>query len=121
MFIITLYTRYPIVARALGLAALGRVRRASKGILHTNNNITFNQNTKIPEEQNGNSSYYMSQHYIGFRREKLKLVARKKLDCRYHQYHSMMNDTSSIVISYFEIRITYGGIHKGRPQTFPYF
>ena len=30
-----LYTRYPIVARALGLAALGRVRRASKGILHT--------------------------------------------------------------------------------------
>ena len=26
-----LYTRYPIVARALG-----RVRRASKGILHTN-------------------------------------------------------------------------------------
>ena len=35
---LTLYTRYPIVARALGLAAavqpLGRVRRASKGILH---------------------------------------------------------------------------------------
>ena len=34
----TLYTRYPIVARAFGLAAvqpLGRVRRASKGILHT--------------------------------------------------------------------------------------
>ena len=30
-----LYTRYPIVARALGLG-LGRVRRASKGILHTN-------------------------------------------------------------------------------------
>ena len=33
-----LYTRYPIVARVLGLAAvqpLGRVRRASKGILHT--------------------------------------------------------------------------------------
>ena len=33
-----LYTRYPIVARELGLAAvqpLGRVRRASKGILHT--------------------------------------------------------------------------------------
>ena len=28
-----LYTRYPIVTR---LAALGRVRRASKGILHTN-------------------------------------------------------------------------------------
>ena len=28
----SLYTRYPIVARALGL---GRVRRASKGILHT--------------------------------------------------------------------------------------
>ena len=27
-----LYTRYPIVARALGLAAM----RASKGILHTN-------------------------------------------------------------------------------------
>ena len=39
---LTLYTRYPIVARALGLAAavqpLGRVRRASKGILHTNIN-----------------------------------------------------------------------------------
>ena len=35
---VELYTRYPIVARALGLAAvqpLGRVRRASKGILHT--------------------------------------------------------------------------------------
>ena len=32
-----LYTRYPIVARALGLVQpLGRVRRASKGILHTN-------------------------------------------------------------------------------------
>ena len=32
-----LYTRYPIVARALGIAVigLGRVRRASKGILHT--------------------------------------------------------------------------------------
>ena len=33
-----LYTIYPIVARALGLAAvqpLGRVRRVSKGILHT--------------------------------------------------------------------------------------
>ena len=29
-----LYTRYPIVARALGLAVIGRVRRASKGILH---------------------------------------------------------------------------------------
>ena len=37
----TLYTRYPIVARALGLAALGRVRRASKGILHTNKNSNF--------------------------------------------------------------------------------
>ena len=44
--LVRLYTRYPIVARALGLAAaskgimfslyaLGRVRRASKGILHT--------------------------------------------------------------------------------------
>ena len=32
---VVLYIRYPIVARALGLAALGRVRRASKGILHT--------------------------------------------------------------------------------------
>ena len=35
-FMFYLYTRYPIVARALGLYALGRVRRASKGILHTN-------------------------------------------------------------------------------------
>ena len=32
-----LYTKYPIVARALGLAGLCRVRRASKGILHTSN------------------------------------------------------------------------------------
>ena len=31
-----LYTRYPIVARALGL---GRVRRASKGILHTSPDV----------------------------------------------------------------------------------
>ena len=31
----TLYTRYPIVARALGLAA------ASKGILHTRRNRVF--------------------------------------------------------------------------------
>ena len=39
VIVLYLYTRYPIVARALGLAAavqpLGRVRRASKGILHT--------------------------------------------------------------------------------------
>ena len=30
-----LYTRYPIVARALGLAAFRPSARASKGILHT--------------------------------------------------------------------------------------
>ena len=38
------YTRYPIVARALGLAAvqpLGRVRRASKGILHTRRSLAY--------------------------------------------------------------------------------
>ena len=36
-----LYTRYPIVARAW---PLGRVRRASKGILHTNPCCEINQN-----------------------------------------------------------------------------
>ena len=46
-----LYTRYPIVARALGLAAvqpLVRVRRASKGILHTNLRSTLIVICKIP-------------------------------------------------------------------------
>ena len=41
---VNLYTRYPIVARALGLAAaLGRVRRASKGILHTTRQLEDHQ------------------------------------------------------------------------------
>ena len=35
LFQAILYTRYPIVARALGLAAFRPSARASKGILHT--------------------------------------------------------------------------------------
>ena len=38
-----LYTRYPIAARALGLAAAFRPSaRASKGILYTNESCTLN-------------------------------------------------------------------------------
>ena len=43
-----LYTRYPIVARALGLAAAFRPSaRASKGILHTNVDVALYNLSKI--------------------------------------------------------------------------
>ena len=55
-----LYTRYPIVARALRRAPLGRVRRASKGILHTIKTLTLysdpNHNHNPNHNQNPNTN-----------------------------------------------------------------
>ena len=48
-----LYTRYPIVMRALGLAAARPSARASKGILHTNTSVAYNTNWDMLLTKNG--------------------------------------------------------------------
>ena len=44
-----LYTRYPIVTRALGLAAFRPSARASKGILHTRGHYADSEDTFLFE------------------------------------------------------------------------
>ena len=44
-----LYTIYPTVARALGLAAFRPIARASKGILHTSGKGWFNNSLGLVE------------------------------------------------------------------------